>query len=159
MKKLIYLLVLICILVGLYSSSGMTYEQQSLVPQLQEKLSGKPLEQTLSKLKIPYWGITVSVEERGYYYFVEFLLRKGAHFFIFGLLASMIYLVLPKFTFRWITAAGLTLFVAIVDEYHQSLTGGRTATLQDVALDMAGALTFLIIFRVCLLFGKRKKIR
>lgn len=142
MRKLFILLILLGIL---FISSGQTYEQQSIIPNLQRWLPDKPLESTLSKFKIPYWGITVSIEERGYYYFVEFLLRKAAHFFIFGFIATAIYMVLPKIQFRFLFAALFTLLIAVGDEFHQSLTGGRTPSLQDVALDMAGAITALVI--------------
>lgn len=142
------ILILLFILFVLFISSGQTYEQQSLIPTLQNWLPGKPFEFLLSKLQIPYWGITVSVEERGYYYFIEFLLRKAAHFFIFGFLALAIYAVLPKRMPRTLIAALLTLCLAIADEYHQSLTGGRTPSLQDVLLDMAGAVSALLLLQV-----------
>ncbi|AMQ07898.1 VanZ family protein [Sporosarcina psychrophila] len=148
MKKIIVVIILLSTLV---ISSGQTYEQQSLIPTLERLLPGKPLESTLSKLHVPYWGKTISLEERGYYHFIEFLLRKSAHFIIFGFLAVAIYLILPKHKFRMLTATFLTLLLAIGDEYHQSLTGGRTPTAQDVILDMAGAVTFLILLRLLLL--------
>lgn len=142
------LLILLFLLLVLFISSGQTYEQQSIVPNLEKWLPDKPLESLLSKIEIPYWGITVSVEERGYYYFIEFLLRKSAHFFIFGFIATAIYSVLPKFKNRLWVAAFITLLIALGDEYHQSLTGGRTPSLQDVTLDMAGAMTALIFIRL-----------
>lgn len=145
MRKFLFLLAIIAVL---FISSSQTYEQQSIVPTLQTLLPDKPMENQLAKLQIPYWGKTISVEERGYYYFVEFLLRKSAHFFIFGLLALAVYYVLPKFRLRTITAFIITVGFAMADEYHQSLTGGRTATIQDVILDASGAFTFLLIFRL-----------
>ncbi|MCZ2257290.1 VanZ family protein [Sporosarcina sp. G11-34] len=159
MKKLLMFFILLAVLSTLFFSSGQTYEQQSLVPSLQQWLPGKPLEGLLSKLEIPYWGKTISVEERGYYYFIEFLLRKGAHFFIFGVLAVLVYSVLPNRRFRTIIAAAVTLLVAMSDEFHQSLTGGRTPSMQDVGLDMAGAVTFLVILRLALLIPGRRKSR
>ena len=135
----------------LFMSSGQTYEQQSLVPELEKWLPGKPLESLLATLEVPYWGIKVSIAERGYYEFVEFLIRKGAHFFTFGLIAFVIYAVLPKWRFRKVTAASLTLLVAISDEVHQSLTAGRTASSQDVMLDMAGAVTVLLLLHFSML--------
>lgn len=156
MKKLLVLLILLSIL---FVSSGQTYEQQSLIPTLQEWLPDKPLENKLSKLQVPYWGKTISVTERGYYPFVEFLLRKSAHFFIFGFVAIAIYSLLPKHGFRTLTAAFFTLLVAIGDEYHQSLTGGRTATNYDVILDMAGAVTFLILLRLIVVLKLKPKPR
>ncbi|MGG0670228.1 VanZ family protein [Lederbergia citrisecunda] len=60
-------------------------------------------------------------------------MRKAAHFFMFGLLA-------------------------IGDEFHQSLTDGRTQSSQDVLLDMAGACTFLIGYRfIQITFANRKQ--
>lgn len=154
MRKFIVLLFLIAVL---FISSGQTYEQQSIIPDLQKWLPGKPLESLLSKLEIPYWGITVSVEERGYYYFIEFLLRKGAHFFIFGCIATAIFAILPRFKNRLLIAAFITLLIAISDEYHQSLTGGRTPSAQDVILDMAGAVTALIFIGLSLKIFRAKK--
>lgn len=154
MKKLIVLIILLSIL---FFSSGQTYEQQSLIPTLEKWLPSEPFESSLSNLHIPYWGTTISVEERGYYHFVEFLLRKSAHFVIFGVLAVAIYLILPKHVFRMLTATWITVLLAIADEYHQSLTGGRTPALQDVILDAAGAVTFLIILRLIMLVKPKKK--
>ena len=145
MRKYLFVL---AILLLLFFSSGQTYEQQTMVPSLKEWLPNKPLEGVLSMLQIPYWGITVSVEERGYYYFVEFLLRKAAHFFTFGLLAVSIYFVLPASRFRIFFALLGTAVIAIGDEYHQSLTGGRTASWYDVLLDTAGAFFCLMILKL-----------
>jgi len=156
MKKILVLIILLGVL---FFSSGQTYEQQSLIPALEKWLPGEPFASQLSNLHIPYWGMTISVDERGYYPFVEFLLRKSAHFFIFGFIAIAIYLILPKHLFRMMTAAWLTLFVAIGDEYHQSLTGGRTPAVQDIVLDMSGAITFLLILKLVLLLKRPKKRR
>jgi VanZ family protein len=153
MKKIIALVVLLSIL---FISSGQTYEQQSIVPDLEEWLSEKPLESVLSKLEIPYWGIKVSIEERGYYYFIEFLIRKSAHFFIFGFIAISIYSVLPNIKYHMLTTTFITLLVAILDEYHQFLTGGRTPSSQDVILDMLGAVTTLLVFRFIGIFTRKR---
>ena len=143
MKKILILLTLVIIL---FISSGQTYEQQSLIPTLQNMFPNKPFESLLAMLEIPYFGHIVSVEERGYYQFVEFLLRKSAHFFIFGFVALAFYAVLPKWRGRWLIALVCTFILATIDEYHQSLTGGRTPSGQDVFLDMCGAVVFLSTF-------------
>ncbi|EMR07924.1 putative integral membrane protein [Bhargavaea cecembensis DSE10] len=140
MKKYLFLLLIIALL---FFSSGQTYEQQSLIPKLKEWLPGQPLEGVLSTLQVPYWGRTISVESKGYYHFIEFLIRKGAHIVSFGVLAAAIFAVLPKIRFRYLAAFGLTVIAAFMDEYHQSLTGGRTPYLGDVALDAFGAALFL----------------
>ncbi|QUG40581.1 VanZ family protein [Psychrobacillus sp. INOP01] len=152
MKKLIFLLILVTIL---FFSSSQTYEQQSLIPLFEDFLVAKPLEAPLQKLEIPYWGRTISVEERGYYHFVEFVIRKSAHFFLFGLVALVFYGVLPKVRYRFLLAMLSTLVLAIADEFHQQLTGGRTPSWQDVFLDMSGALTFLCVF-ICVKCMRQK---
>ncbi|PZX03968.1 VanZ like protein [Psychrobacillus insolitus] len=153
MKKIIPLLILIFIV---FISSGQSAEQQSLETLLTKWLPNKPLESFLAIFEIPYWGILVSIEERGYYPFVEFLIRKGTHFVYFGIIALAVYAALPKFTFRTLAAGVLTIVFAIVDEYHQSLTSGRTATAQDVMLDTAGAITALLLL-TCVQFIKHRK--
>lgn len=157
MKKTLLFLLFFCFIVGLFISSAQTYEQQSLIPSLKQWLPGKPFEALLIHLEIPYWGRVISIEERGYYHFVEFLLRKSAHFFVFGALACVIYLLLPKHAIRKLTALFITFLFAAADEYHQSLTGGRTATYQDVILDMSGAVICLLILLIIMRFTVHKK--
>lgn len=153
MKKIIPLLFLLVIV---FISSGQTAEQQSLIPVLEKWLPNKPLESFLSYFQIPYWGILVSIEERGYYAFVEFLIRKGTHFFYFGIISLAIYAALPKFKYRTITAVILTMFFAVADELHQSFTSGRTASIQDVILDTVGAITALTLL-TCIRVLKQRK--
>ncbi|MFJ8063550.1 VanZ family protein [Psychrobacillus sp. NPDC096426] len=155
MKKIIPILFL---LIVVFISSAQTAEQQSLLPTLEKWLPNKPLESFLSIFQIPYWGILVSVEERGYYPFVEFLIRKGTHFFYFGIIALAIYAALPNFNYRILTAIFLTMLFAVADELHQSFTSGRTASVQDVMLDTTGAITALLLL-TCIRIIKKKKIR
>lgn len=142
MKKFLFLLLL---LVFLFISSSQTYEQQSLTPTLQSLLKNKPLEDQLAKIEVPYGSKKVSMESKGYYGFIEFFLRKSAHFIIFGLVAVGIYSVLRNLRYRYVFALLSTLLLAALDEYHQHLTGGRTPSGKDVLLDMAGAFTFLTL--------------
>ena len=96
----------------------------------------------------------MSVEERGYHAFIEFLLRKGAHVFIFGALAAAVYYAIRKFTLALI----ITVALAFIDEFHQSLTGGRTPTIHDVMLDSFGAaVALLFIFLVKKIRSRKKK--
>ncbi|MDN7241746.1 VanZ family protein [Planococcus sp. N028] len=152
MKKILLLLLLLGIL---FISSGQTYEQQTLIPTLEKYLVSKPFEGLLSYLHIPYYGIMVSIEERGYFAFIEFLLRKGAHLFMFGALAIAVFVLLPKPKF-WLAFA-ITVGLAFLDEFHQSLTGGRTPTGQDVLLDSIGAFIALSIWWLYMKIKSRKK--
>jgi glycopeptide antibiotics resistance protein len=147
MKKYI---LFILILLGLFYSSAQTYEEQSLIPTLMRWLPGEPMRGFLSLFQIPYWGTTVSVDERGYHAFIEFLLRKGAHVVTFGALAFAAYIIFRRISVAFI----LTVVLAIADEYHQSLTGGRTPTIHDVMLDSFGA---AIVLSIIWLIKKTRK--
>jgi VanZ family protein len=92
------------------------------------------------------------VEERGYHAFIEFLLRKGAHVVTFGALAIATYIMVRRIGIAFI----LTVILAIADEYHQSLTGGRTPTVHDVMLDSFGAAMALLVVVIVKAFLKRK---
>ena len=155
MKKIIPLLLL---LVVVFLASGQTAEQQSMQEILKAWLPNKPLESFLSLFQVPYWGILVSVEERGYYAFVEFLIRKGSHFIYFGVIALAIYIALPRFKYRKLTAVIITMLLAIADEFRQSFTSGRTASLQDVLLDTSGAIAALLLLTFSLWFKRRKNV-
>ncbi|CEG21979.1 VanZ like family protein [Planococcus massiliensis] len=145
MKKLIIVLALFIVL---FISSSQTYEQQSLIPALEKYFPSMPFYSTLSTLELTYWGSVISIEERGYYLFLEFFIRKGAHVAIFGLIALAIASFLPK-KLVWF-ALPITAFIAVLDELHQAVTGGRSPMAADVLLDTVGALlalSCLFLFR------------
>lgn len=111
-----------------------------------------------------YGGKVQSIESDGYYHFVEFFIRKGAHFGTYLILG--IFLCLALYTYfqhnnflrifvPWMMATGLAAF----DEFHQGLTGGRTPSVTDVILDSAGAFTGIVFLVVVLyLISRHKKI-
>ncbi|TQR38134.1 VanZ family protein [Lysinibacillus sphaericus] len=136
-------LILLAFLVILAISSSMTYEQQSIIPELEQVLANKPFEKQLSVLKIPYWDTVVSVEERGYFKFVEFLIRKLTHFVGFGCIALGIYFAWGKRRFAAGVAIAGTALIAMLDEMRQSFTPERMMSGQDVMLDTAGAIVFV----------------
>lgn len=84
--------------------------------------------------------------------------RKGAHITeYFGLAMAV---SLPLWVYR-IRGFGLTLFAgffcvmfAVLDEYHQSFTAGRTATLRDVLIDSIGILIGIIVIRIVCYIGR-----
>ncbi|PYF05742.1 VanZ family protein [Ureibacillus chungkukjangi] len=148
MKK--YLFIIIAVLILLFCVSSMTYEQQTIVPTLQETLGNQPFYNLLSKIEVTYWGKTISVETRGYYYFIEFLVRKGLHFVGYGCIAILFYLMYRKFKVQFSVICALlsTFIVASLDEFRQTFVAGRTGIFDDVILDTAGAITFLIVFKI-----------
>ncbi|WP_299511110.1 VanZ family protein [uncultured Rummeliibacillus sp.] len=143
MKKFIPLIILLLVI---FISSSQTYEQQSIVPTLETHFPSEPLEPLLSKLHFHYYGMEISVETRGYYYFLEFLIRKAAHFVTFGAIGIAILLALSNFKQRILISILMSFLFAIMDETHQYFTSGRSASFQDVLLDTSGAITFIVIF-------------
>jgi len=148
MKK--YLFFVTAALLGLYYLSSMPYEQQTIVPELRVLLRDQPFYELLSKIEVSYWGRTISVETRGYYYFIEFLFRKTMHFVGYGIVAVLLYLLFRKlkWIFPSIIACICTFFIAALDEYNQTLVEGRTGMFEDVLLDTAGAVTFVLCLKV-----------
>lgn len=133
----------------LFISSAQTYQQQTAVPFLERWLQHQPFKTQLATIHFTYAGQPISVSHSGYFKFIEFFIRKAAHFgsyFLIGLGGYMGYQ-------QRIQQTGLTMIVvwlaatgyAALDEFHQSLTGGRTPLFQDVILDASGALLAILL--------------
>lgn len=137
------------IIIILFVSSSQTYEEQSLTSSLDKLLANKPFEQQLSAISFHYAGSEISIAAKGYSSFIEFFIRKGAHFFSYALLGFSLFMGFSAFIKRtWLVislSAGIPLGYAAMDEFHQMLTGGRTPLVQDVLLDFSGAMVGLLI--------------
>lgn len=83
---------------------------------------------------------------------LHFLIRKAAHFTIFGCLGASFYQSLNKKSVP--LALVLTFFYACSDEFHQSFVGERSAQFRDVLIDTCGALCFILVMYF---LRKRKK--
>lgn len=82
----------------------------------------------------------------------NFFLRRGAHLLIYCVLGAGLsgLFYLQKRVPPWIPAMILGTLFAATDEYHQFLTGDRTATPKDVLLDACGValgciLTYVVV--------------
>lgn len=159
MKKSIVLVIIGVIIVMVMSN--MSYEQQTIIPALKDLLKDKPFEAWLSQFEIPYWGQTISVESRGYFQFLEFLIRKATHFFGYGLLAVIFFILYRKL--KWRIAAVFAFFTVVIiaslDEYRQSMIPGRTGLVEDVVLDACGAFTLLLVAKLILVVFKKDSTR
>ncbi|WP_163651863.1 VanZ family protein [Listeria sp. PSOL-1] len=128
----------------LFYSSSETYEQQSMVSTLDKILAKQPLKEQLSTIHFTYGSSEVSVQAMGYSKFVEFFLRKGAHFFTYFAMGIFIYTGVRGYFGKKRLALWCALLIPLVfatsDEFHQYLTGGRTPLAQDVILDFCGAI-------------------
>jgi VanZ family protein len=78
---------------------------------------------------------------------VQFFVRKGAHLTEYAVLAALLWHALRRGTaWQWKMSilAGTVLLTctlfAATDEFHQSFVATRTASAQDVLIDLSGAL-------------------
>ena len=75
---------------------------------------------------------------------LHFLIRKTAHFCIFGLEGLLLGLAmmttLPEKWLGGLLAAISCAVVAVLNEYHQSFSEGRSCEMRDMLIDSAGAL-------------------
>jgi VanZ family protein len=74
----------------------------------------------------------------------SFIVRKLAHFSLFSILATSIYL----FSKSYILSLSLSSLYAIFDEFHQYFVPGRSCELRDVLIDISGVVIALIIIKL-----------
>ncbi|MDK1727101.1 VanZ family protein [Dellaglioa algida] len=160
-KNNIYFALAVLIIVILFISSSETYKQQTSVPFLEKYLANKPFENWLSNVSFSYAGQVESVQQVGYFKFVEFFIRKAAHFMTYFLMAGFIFLGLKNRIKKWRYSGFIAIACAAIyasfDEFHQSLTGGRSPLVQDVILDTIGATAgVLLTILIVTLYHRRK---
>ena len=86
---------------------------------------------------------------------VHFLTRKAAHFTEYAVLAFLARRAFVTssnaFIQRHWVQLGLLLVVAcaLLDEFHQRFVPTRTGSIYDSAIDVAGGLTVLLIYKFC----------
>ncbi len=95
----------------------------------------------------------------------EPILRKLAHFSIYGLVGIFIMSFMSTFSIRLyqklLVSLGVGLLYAISDEYHQSFVIGRGPSILDVGIDTAGVFAGILMVLIAIsvykaLVGDRK---
>lgn len=122
--------------------------------------SSDPFVQFLIRHLHPDFDQLSSSQRYQIYQRVQYLVRKTAHFSEFALLGVFLHLLLRalrlrrSFVFSWVIG---TLY-ACTDEWHQMLTGSRSAMWQDVCIDSFGVLFGgLMAVLLCALVDHRRK--
>ena len=147
----------------IFLMSSQPYERQNLQPLIGEHVPGGFVERLFSWIRFSYGGSEVSVEELGVPGFVEFFVRKAAHFaeyFILGWLACRLLRAWTGRSAAWLVGISslFCLLYAVTDEIHQIFTPQRTAHVADVLLDavsgLIGSAAFAGVVRMA---EKRKK--
>ncbi|MFP7171066.1 VanZ family protein [Terribacillus sp. 7520-G] len=150
LKKWVYgMLPLACILI-IFLFSATPYQEQDIKPMLASHVDLSPLEPFLSPIHFTYHGQEVSVQAVGIYSVVEFFIRKAAHFSVYFCLAILAFAALYKgFGLKYRMSLRISLVISILyacfDEFHQSLTPGRTPYVGDVMIDTIGACVGLLV--------------
>lgn len=92
-------------------------------------------------------------------------LRKVAHASVYFVLGFMIILIInmildnKKYFLSLFITICITITLAILDEYHQTMVVGRTGAVLDVIIDNIGAIVgclFYTTYYIVYLLGKRK---
>lgn len=148
-KDQLYLAIPFIMMFILYQSSSMTYREQSITGTLDNLLQNKPFYNVFSSVEFLYGGKVISIQSEGYFAFIEFFIRKAAHFFTYFIIGFFWLLGLRKrVREEWLTillSLLLALGYASFDELRQSFNPERTALMADVILDGAGALVGILL--------------
>lgn len=77
----------------------------------------------------------------------DLLVKKGAHFLAYALLAVLAWRVFQDGQRPYLWAFLLTFLYAVSDEYHQTFIPGRNGRLADVFIDSLGGVAALFSLR------------
>jgi VanZ family protein len=137
------------IAIGVFYSSSQPYEKQDVRPEIGKYVNLEKVEKNFSDVKLNYAGSEVSVETRGAASFVEFFIRKGAHFTVFFALGFFAFRAMRLTRYNTIKSAIIALFLvasyAAFDETHQNFTENRTPHMEDVLIDISGGATAILL--------------
>jgi len=94
---------------------------------------------------------------------INFITRKCAHFLEYALLGVLIFRAFradsaSRWRLSWFLGSlAIIVIWSLIDEYHQSFTHSRGASVYDSMLDSAGALTALLVITLMSRIGRRAR--
>ncbi|WP_412977153.1 VanZ family protein [Ornithinibacillus sp. 179-J 7C1 HS] len=144
-RKLKYWFLPIIWMAIIFISSSTPYEKQDIKPYLTGVIDFSFIRPYLSWVSFYYNQSEVSIAALGENGFIEFFIRKGAHFGSFFILTILITIALRK-TLEWnlqkilVVSFSIAFAYAIIDEVHQGFTPNRTPYYGDVLIDGFGAI-------------------
>lgn len=146
-----YVLPVLLLMGVIFGLSSQTYQKQDIRSWIKKEIPDKVIKDHFSNTSINYGSQTVSLKTSNASSFVEFLIRKSAHFLIFcvlGMLLARFFRVILKWRFVWnlLISTLLCTGYAITDEFHQSFTTGRFSRPADVILDTVGAVFGILLY-------------
>ena len=143
MKKLLYLLPFLLWVSYIFILSNQSFEEQTINPKLREWFSEQQAQDLVPDVTVRYGEIQIEAKSRPYE-FMEFVFRKSAHILGYAFGALCVFLALSPFKLG--TRAHYTLPVLIIallaglDEWNQSTMASRTGAIEDVFIDVLGAI-------------------
>lgn len=129
--------------------STRTYQQQTIRPLLIQTVQKLDIDFELPDIRISYGGHTNSLRNNPYG-FTEFVFRKCAHMFVYGILTLAAHMILKKrwghtLKVYWVPLV-ITLLIACADEFLQRFSAGRTPSFDDVLLDLTGGCIAILLY-------------
>ncbi|WP_164545779.1 VanZ family protein [Paenibacillus albus] len=147
-RTLLYILPVALWVALILHFSSQSYQAQTIKPFLQQHFNENHVRAALPDITIHYnHGVTSAKLDP--YGFIEFIFRKSAHLFVYGMLAIVLYVTLIplrwKAVYRFFGALVALVVVASFDEWNQLSSVQRTGTYRDVIVDLAGGTIFLLL--------------
>lgn len=138
-------------LAAVLAVAGMIFFFSSQTGEESSDMSGAVARFALSLL-VPGYKSLSPEEQAPYLETWEYVVRKGAHFSVFALLAvtlvSFLHTLKPDWRMGWIVPLAWLIATAYAgtDEWHQTFVDARAGAFKDVMIDSVGALTALVIW-------------
>ncbi len=162
-RRWMVIIPMLIVLLGIFILSSQSYGQQTIHPWLTTEHMEQRLIRLLRHIRFMYDGQEISVRSMGGSNVAEFMVRKLAHLFLYGCLSFTMlmsaWVLLPWRKSASIGATlGLSLLLALADEFNQQFYAERTARLADVGIDLVGAVLGAIAFLIgYLLYVQRRE--
>ncbi|MBD7963202.1 VanZ family protein [Fictibacillus norfolkensis] len=148
-KTLLYWLPVFLWMGIIFYASSQPYEKQDLRPTISANIDLSIIETLFSTVKLHYAGDEISIEALGAAHFLEFFIRKAAHFFTYFVLGFLMYRGLNHYFLNnrltSLISWFLTILYAISDEVHQGFTPNRSPHIEDVMIDATGGLVGILL--------------
>jgi len=138
LKRVILLIMLIGWMTLIFCLSAQTATQSS-------ELSGGLIDKILN-----VFGRELSQFEIAMIDFMQFVIRKSAHMFLYVVLAILVFLELSTYAVKRIFSITslISICYAISDEIHQYFVPGRSCELRDVLIDTFGVIIGIAIVKI-----------
>lgn len=135
--RILSVVLLVCWMILIFNLSAENAKTSS-------KTSGRIVDKVISLL-VPDYEELDKPEQNEIREKFQFVIRKTAHFTIYGILGILAYLSIATYKnipllFRLISPALVCLIYSVSDEIHQRFVPGRSGELRDVLIDFCGSL-------------------